>query len=416
MDIGIRNGYYLSAVKCGVKAYGFFLKSRRTRYYLEYGAGVVQLGDSLVFPLLFPKSRIKLVVLVLFGNARKLCGIRRIIQRISVVQVEAGSTRHSLDRSGFSLHDYGAGAVLNVVSLHLLLKVFFRVVLQGHVQSQVKGIAVLRVVYLVVLVGHFVLESVHSGDNLSVHALQVIVVFGFNAVNAVSVIVRKAYYRRGKLSLRVVPLGVKLMENKVAKLFLACAGKYLVVHRFFHGFGYKGPVGVGSFRKLFYNIIVGYVAAQLLAEYCRRRVYHAFRFKLFGYVAVVLRLFFLFLLIAEHDRVNADRVHRSRLGKYLAVGIVNASPVCLDRLALKLGVVGEGLIFQIIGYGGLEQAYQYPARKRQKKRQYDQIKLESHFICRLIRQNVLSFRKKFPPLSDVITFKIGRAAFRTVPP
>ncbi len=206
------------------------------------------------------------------------------------------------------------------------------------------------------------------------------------------------------------------MENKVAQLFLACSGEYLVVYWLFHGLGYKGPVGVGSFRKLFHNVIVGNVAAQLLAEYGRSRVYHTLRFKLFGGAAVLLRFFFLFLLIAEHDRVNADRVHRSRLGKYLAVGIVNASPVCLDRLALKLGVVGEGLIFQIISYGGLEQAYQYPARKRQKKRQYDQIKLESHFICRLIRQNVRSFRKSFPRLSDVITFKIGRAAFRTVPP
>ncbi len=134
VDIGVRDGYYLSAVKCGVKAYGFFFQSRRTRYYLEYGAGVVQLGDSLVLPLLLTECYVKLVVLVLIDDARKLRRICGIIEGVPVVQVEAGGTCHCLDRSGFSLHDYGAGAVLNVVSLHLLLKVFFRVVLQGHVQ------------------------------------------------------------------------------------------------------------------------------------------------------------------------------------------------------------------------------------------------------------------------------------------
>ena len=146
LDLGSRDHLVSRAVERGIQRNDLLLEGAGACDGLENRTGVVQLGYSLVLPLLLTERRLLGVELLLGGagflHLGKGLEIEAGFKLRRVVQVEAGSGRHREDGSGIAVHYDTTGAVYYLVLGNAQLQVLFKVVLEHLVQREHQAVAV----------------------------------------------------------------------------------------------------------------------------------------------------------------------------------------------------------------------------------------------------------------------------------
>ena len=197
---------------------------------LKDAAGIVQLGDGLVFPHDVPEIArvvgvgVQDLVAVFVGDKGAV-----LVFQIDAVQLGLGPDQlfqirldggvvvggvggeirlgsHGQDAPGVDVHHDGAAPVLDGVGGDGLVQVFFHHFLDGGVQRQHQAVAVLGVVGDGAAVRDGVAPGVADGDGPAVRSRQDIVVGFFQPVKAFPVRIGKAQHRRRKRPVGIIAL------------------------------------------------------------------------------------------------------------------------------------------------------------------------------------------------------------------
>lgn len=144
--------------------------------------------------------------------------------------------RHCVYLTCLRIHYDTAGSVSRLIFLNCLCKLFFKDILNVGVDIQIKIVAVLSVIALLVSVWYLSSVACLCSDYPAVNAAEIIVIVSFKTIYAVALIVRVTKHNRSKSILwikspcgRVAPYAV---NAKLRELILDSRGNGLF-HLFF---------------------------------------------------------------------------------------------------------------------------------------------------------------------------------------
>ena len=209
--------------KAGVHAHG-------RGDHLEHTAGVVQLGDGLVFPLdiaevagviaLLVQNAV--AVLILFVDAVQLrlsahqlvevIQICAVVQRVVGVKIRLGS--HGKDGTGLDVHHDGAAAVLHRVGCNGFVQIPFHDLLHIHIQRKHQIGAILGCKGGGILVRNGVAVGIALGNGAAIHTGQRGLIGFFQTVSTNAVRIGKAQHCRCKRSVGVIALEALLAADR----------------------------------------------------------------------------------------------------------------------------------------------------------------------------------------------------------
>ena len=172
---------------------------------LEGGAGLVGIVQGLVAPLLEQ----------LVGGVGEVLLEQVVLNGEGVVDIVGGIGHHAQDAAGFHVHDDAGGAVFRAVFVSHLAHIFLQIILDVGVQGQDQVLAVFGGEILLILIGQGIAPLVLGGDHQAGLALEVLVVAGFQAIQAGVVGAHKAQNVGGQGAVGVHPLGVGHHVNAV---------------------------------------------------------------------------------------------------------------------------------------------------------------------------------------------------------
>ena len=217
--------------KAGVHAHG-------RGDHLEHTAGVVQLGDGLVFPLdiaevagviaLLVQNAVAVcvlqlvAVLILFVDAVQLrlsahqlvevIQICAVVQRVVGVKIRLGS--HGKDGTGLDVHHDGAAAVLHRVGCNGFVQIPFHDLLHIHIQRKHQIGAILGCKGGGILVRNGVAVGIALGNGAAIHTGQRGLIGFFQTVSTNAVRIGKAQHCRCKRSVGVIALEALLAADR----------------------------------------------------------------------------------------------------------------------------------------------------------------------------------------------------------
>ena len=217
--------------KAGVHAHG-------RGDHLEHTAGVVQLGDGLVFPLdiaevagviaLLVQNAVAVcvlqlvAVLILFVDAVQLrlsahqlvevIQICAVVQRVVGVKIRLGS--HGKDGTGLDVHHDGAAAVFHRVGCNGFVQIPFHDLLHIHIQRKHQIGAILGCKGGGILVRNGVAVGIALGNGAAIHTGQRGLIGFFQTVSTNAVRIGKAQHCRCKRSVGVIALEALLAADR----------------------------------------------------------------------------------------------------------------------------------------------------------------------------------------------------------
>ena len=217
--------------KAGVHAHG-------RGDHLEHTAGIVQLGDGLVFPLdiaevagviaLLVQNAVAVcvlqlvAVLILFVDAVQLrlsahqlvevIQICAVVQRVVGVKIRLGS--HGKDGTGLDVHHDGAAAVLHRVGCNGFVQIPFHDLLHIHIQRKHQIGAILGCKGGGILVRNGVAVGIALGNGAAIHTGQRGLIGFFQTVSTNAVRIGKAQHCRRKRSVGVIALEALLAADR----------------------------------------------------------------------------------------------------------------------------------------------------------------------------------------------------------
>ena len=213
---------------------------------LEGGAGLVGIVQGLVAPLLEQ----------LVGGVGEVLLEQVVLNGEGVVDIVGGIGHHAQDAAGFHVHDDAGGAVFRAVFVSHLAHIFLQIILDVGVQGQDQVLAVFGGEILLILIGQGIAPLVLGGDHQAGLALEILVIAGFQAVQAGVVGAHKAQNMRGQGTVGVHPLGCC---SQVQPLNLQIIDELtdLVCRILIHFFGQKFILRVGVVHAL-PDVVLGY--------------------------------------------------------------------------------------------------------------------------------------------------------------
>ena len=301
--IGTKRNIGTCAGKCCSLSNGAAVQSHCRSHHLEYGAGVVGIGYSLVSPL-GHHSRIIGCILFLLRQSFDLCQAVLVDNGKGVIWVKVAADGKAYDRACVNLHKDGHSAVFNFVSFTAGIKVFLHNALNCFVNGKDQIVAILSRNQLLILERHICAQGIFSAYHTSGSTGEFLLIVEFKACKSGVVGSCKSKNSGCCSTVRIVALIVLNKADNAVDVVLIKEENDFVLYL---GFNFTLKVGeVGFLIHLIHNLVI--VHLENFGEACGD-----FNFILFIYVV----------------RLKDHCPHTGGLGKNLSAGsVVNSTAVC----------------------------------------------------------------------------------------
>ena len=189
--------------------------------YLKCRARLIGIVERFVSPKIQQNFTV-LFIVVIAAEIVQLIEQRGVFLRnhARIVQIKIRLGGHRQDLAGLDVHDNAADALFGAGLRQHFFQMLFQIVLHALIQRCHNAVAVFGSDIFFIVIRHIRAKRIGRFDHAACHALEHIIILQLQAVQTLSVIVRKADDLRGKIAVFIIALGI-LRRVDAGELFIA---------------------------------------------------------------------------------------------------------------------------------------------------------------------------------------------------